>query len=74
MYGFSGCGRDQTHFSKAVEAGPRGAGQPGAGPGIRFGRAFGEASGECLVRWSGTDPDLTGLARKNTGAWPPATP
>jgi uncharacterized protein len=34
-------------------------------PGIRFGLAFCEASGKCLVRWSGTDPDLIELAQKN---------
>jgi adenosine/AMP kinase len=34
-------------------------------PGIAFGLAFCEASGECLVRWSGTDPALIELAQKN---------
>jgi uncharacterized protein len=34
-------------------------------PGIAFGLAFCEASGECLVRWSGTDPALIELAKKN---------
>lgn len=34
-------------------------------PGIKFGLAFCEASGKCLVRWSGTDPDMIELARKN---------
>ena len=34
-------------------------------PGIKFGLAFCEASGECLVRWSGTDEEMQGLARKN---------
>jgi adenosine/AMP kinase len=34
-------------------------------PGITFGLAFCEASGECLVRWSGTDPALIELAQKN---------
>ena len=33
--------------------------------GIRFGLAFSEASGNCLVRWSGNDPDLVALAQKN---------
>jgi len=37
-------------------------------PGIRFGIAFCEASGKCLVRWSGTDPALTDLARRNAQA------
>lgn len=34
-------------------------------PGIRFGLAFCEASGPALVRWSGTDDELTALARDN---------
>ncbi len=34
-------------------------------PGIKFGVAFCEASGKCLVRWSGTDPDMIELAQKN---------
>jgi adenosine/AMP kinase len=34
-------------------------------PGIRFGLAFCEASGACLVRSSGTDDVLVDLARKN---------
>lgn len=34
-------------------------------PGIKFGLAFCEASGACLVRSSGTDAALTELARKN---------
>jgi len=34
-------------------------------PGIRFGLAFCEASGKCLVRCSGTDSALEELARKN---------
>ncbi len=34
-------------------------------PGIRFGIAFCEASGKCLVRWSGTDPEMIALAQKN---------
>jgi len=37
-------------------------------PGIKFGLAFCEASGKCLVRWSGTDPALIELARKNAAA------
>jgi adenosine/AMP kinase len=40
----------------------------GAVPGIKFGLAFCEASGECLVRWSGTDPTMTELAKKNATA------
>jgi len=34
-------------------------------PGIKFGLAFCEASGLCLVRWAGTDPEMTELAKKN---------
>jgi adenosine/AMP kinase len=34
-------------------------------PGIKFGLAFCEASGKCLVRWTGTDTAMTGLAKKN---------
>jgi adenosine/AMP kinase len=34
-------------------------------PGIHFGIAFCEASGKCLVRWSGTDPEMIALAQKN---------
>lgn len=34
-------------------------------PGIKFGLAFCEASGKCLVRSSGTDPELVKLAQKN---------
>lgn len=34
-------------------------------PGIKFGLAFCEASGECLVRWSGTDDEMIKLAQKN---------
>jgi adenosine/AMP kinase len=34
-------------------------------PNIRFGLAFCEASGACLVRWSGTDDAMIALAQKN---------
>ncbi len=37
-------------------------------PGIKFGLAFCEASGPCLVRWSGTDEALIELARRNAMA------
>ena len=37
-------------------------------PGIKFGLAFCEASGKCLVRWSGTDPGMIELAKKNAAA------
>jgi adenosine/AMP kinase len=36
-----------------------------AAPGIKFGLAFCEASGKCLVRFSGTDPAMIELAQKN---------
>ena len=53
----------QTHFIKSVEDIHEAL--VSAVPGIRFGMAFCEASGKCLVRWSGTDPDMIELARKN---------
>ena len=34
-------------------------------PGAKFGLAFCEASDVCLVRYTGTDDELTDLARKN---------
>ena len=34
-------------------------------PGIKFGLAFCEASGECLVRWTGTDEELIKLAKEH---------
>jgi adenosine/AMP kinase len=34
-------------------------------PGVKFGVGFCESSGPCLVRESGTDPNLQELARKN---------
>ncbi len=34
-------------------------------PGIKFGLAFCEASGACLVRWSGTDEAMIELAKTN---------
>jgi adenosine/AMP kinase len=34
-------------------------------PNIQFGIAFCEASGKCLVRWSGTDQAMIELAKKN---------
>ena len=53
----------QTHFIKSVEDIHEAL--VSAVPGIKFGLAFCEASGKCLVRWSGTDPDMIELARKN---------
>ena len=34
-------------------------------PGIKFGLAFNEASGPCLVRWSGNDEEMISLAKQN---------
>ncbi len=34
-------------------------------PGIKFGLAFCEASGDCLVRWTGTDDAMIELAKIN---------
>ena len=56
----------QTHFIKTVEDIHEAL--VGAVPGIRFGLAFCEASGKCLVRWSGTDAAMMELARKNAQA------
>ncbi len=56
----------QTHFIKSVEDLHEAI--VNAVPGIRFGLAFCEASGKCLIRWSGTDPALIELAQKNASA------
>jgi adenosine/AMP kinase len=56
----------QTHFIKSVEDIHEAL--VGAVPGIRFGLAFCEASGKCLVRWSGTDPAMVELAQRNAHA------
>jgi len=56
----------QSHFIKTVED-IHEALVTGV-PGIQFGLAFCEASGACLVRWSGTDEALLELARKNAQA------
>jgi len=53
----------QSHFIKTVEDVHEAV--VGAVPGIKFGLAFCEASGSCLVRWSGTDENMLNLARKN---------
>ena len=53
----------QTHFIKSVEDIHESL--VCAAPGINFGVAFCEASGKCLIRWSGTDPDMIELARRN---------
>ncbi len=56
----------QTHFIKSVE--DLHEALVAAVPGIKFGIAFCEASGKCLVRWSGTDPEMIELARRNAAA------
>lgn len=56
----------QTHFIKSVEDIHEAL--VTAVPGIRFGLSFCEASGKCLVRWSGTDPAMIELAKKNAVA------
>lgn len=56
----------QTHFIKSVEDIHEAL--VAAVPGIKFKLAFCEASGKCLVRWSGTDPAMTELAKKNAAA------
>jgi hypothetical protein len=37
-------------------------------PGVKFGLAFCEASGSCLIRWTGTDDEMINLAKKNAQA------
>ena len=56
----------QTHFIKSVEDIHEAL--VSAVPGIKFGLAFCEASGKCLVRWSGTDDSMLELARKNAAS------
>ena len=56
----------QTHFIKSVEDIHEAA--VTAAPGIKFGLAFCEASGKCLIRWTGTDPAMIDLARQNAAA------
>lgn len=54
----------QSHFIKTVEDIHETL--VTAVPGIKFGLAFCEASGKCLVRWTGTDSQLIELAKKNS--------
>jgi adenosine/AMP kinase len=56
----------QSHFIKTVEDVHEAL--INAVPGIKFGIAFCEASGKCLVRWSGTDEAMIKLAQKNASA------
>src|SRR5512140_74401 len=52
-----------THFIKSVEDLHEAIVQ--SAPGIKFGIGFCEASGACLVRWSGNDEAMIELAKKN---------
>ncbi len=53
----------QSHFIKTVEDIHETL--VTAVPGIKFGLAFCEASGKCLIRWSGTDEAMIALAKQN---------
>ncbi len=53
----------QSHFIKTVEDIHEAL--VSSVPGIKFGLAFCEASGDCLVRWSGTDDTMIELAKEN---------
>lgn len=56
----------QSHFIKTVEDIHEAL--VSSVPGIQFGLAFCEASGACLVRWSGTDDAMLALAKENAYA------
>jgi uncharacterized protein len=56
----------QSHFIKTVEDIHEAL--VNSVPGIKFGIAFSEASGKCLIRWSGTDEAMIDLARQNSQA------
>ncbi len=56
----------QSHFIKTVEDIHEAL--VSAVPGIKFGLAFSEASGKCLIRWSGTDAEMISLAKNNAMA------
>ena len=53
----------QTHFIKSVEDIYEAI--SGSVPGAKFGLAFSESSGHCLVRSAGNDQELVDLAAKN---------
>lgn len=53
----------QSHFIKTVEDVHEAL--VSTVPGIQFGFAFCEASGKCLVRWTGTNPEMIELAKNN---------
>jgi adenosine/AMP kinase len=56
----------QTHFIKSVEDIHEA--MVTSVPGIKFGLAFCEASGKCLIRWTGTDEEMIALAKQNASA------
>ena len=56
----------QSHFIKTVEDIHEAL--VNAVPGIKFGLAFSEASGKCLIRWTGTDQAMIELAQVNSQA------
>jgi adenosine/AMP kinase len=56
----------QTHFIKSVEDIYEA--MVTNVPNVKFGLAFCEASGDCLVRWTGTDDEMIALAKKNAMA------
>jgi adenosine/AMP kinase len=56
----------QTHFIKSVEDIHET--MVTHVPGIKFGLAFCEASGKCLIRWTGTDEEMVELAKQNAAA------
>ena len=56
----------QTHFIKSVEDIHET--MVTSVPGIKFGLAFCEASGKCLIRWTGTDEAMIELAKRNATA------
>lgn len=53
----------QSHFIKTVEDIHEA--MVNTVPGIKFGLAFCEASGKCLIRWTGTDEAMIELAKQN---------
>jgi len=56
----------QSHFIKTVEDLHEAA--VASAPGIKFGVAFCEASGDCLIRFSGNDEEMVELAKSNAAA------
>jgi adenosine/AMP kinase len=56
----------QSHFIKTVEDIHEALVQ--TVPGMKFGLAFCESSGEMLIRWSGTDETMIELAKRNAQA------